>query len=71
MNNLIINLIIGTKLSFNILNSLLFYKMINKFQYVTNSYKITYLTTISYYLLGDIYEIRLKFIKETLAKISE
>ncbi len=70
VDNLIIDLVIGTGLSFNVLNSLLFHKMVNKLQCVTNSYKIPHSTTISRHLSGDIYEIRLKFIKETLAKVS-
>ena len=40
VDNLIIDLVIGTGLSFNVLNSLLFHKMVNKLQCVTNSYKI-------------------------------
>src|SRR6266498_657716 len=70
VDNSIIDLVIGTGLSFNVLNSLLFHKMVNKLQCVTNSYKIPHSTTISCHLSGDIYEIRLKFIKETLAKVS-
>jgi len=70
VDNSIIDLVISTGLSFNVLNSLLFHKMINKLQCVINSYKISHSTTIYYHLSGDIYEIRFKFIKEILAKIS-
>ena len=70
VDNSIIDLVISTGLSFNVLNSLLFHKIINKLQCVINSYKISHSTTISYYLSGDIYEIKLKFIKKTLVKVS-
>jgi len=33
-------------------------------------YKISHSTTISHHLSGDIYEIKLKFIKKTLVKVS-
>src|SRR6266498_39766 len=46
VDNLIIDLVIGTGLSFNVLNSLLFHKMVNKLQCVTNSYKISSLNII-------------------------
>ena len=42
--------------------------MVEKLQFVTNSYKVPHPTTISRYLSGDIYEIRYKFIKYTLEK---
>jgi len=69
VDNSIIDLVVGTGLSFNVLNSLLFQKMVNKLQCVTNSYKIPHSTTISRHLSGDIYETRLTFIKEILAKM--
>ncbi len=46
VGNSIIDLVIDTGLSFNILNSLLFHKMVNKLQCVTNLYKIISLNNI-------------------------
>jgi len=51
VDNLIIDLVIGTGLSFNVLNSLLFHKMVNKLQCVTNLYKISSFNIIN--LSGD------------------
>ena len=68
VDNSIIDLVVGTGLSFNVLNSLLFHRMVEKLRFVTNSYKVPHPTTISRHLSGDIYEIRLKFIKDILAK---
>ena|SRR2546421_2923029 len=67
VDNSIIDLVVGTGLSFNVLNSLLFHRMVEKLRFVTNSYKVPHPTTISRHLSGDIYEIRLKFIKDVLA----
>ena len=69
VDNSIVDLVVGTGMSFNVLNSSLFYRMVNKLQHVTKLYKIPHPTTISRHLSGNIYEIRLKFIKDIIAKM--
>lgn len=69
VDNSIIDLVVGTGMSFNVLNSSLFHRMVNKLHCVTNSYKVPHPTTISRHLSGNIYETRLDYIKNLLAKM--
>ncbi|CAG8611996.1 16681_t:CDS:2, partial [Dentiscutata heterogama] len=63
VDNSIIDLVVSTGISFNVLNGLLFHRMVNKLHYVTDTYKVPHPTTISRHLSGRIYEIRREFIK--------
>ncbi|CAG8767017.1 3434_t:CDS:2, partial [Cetraspora pellucida] len=69
VDNSIIDLVVGTGISFNILNNPLFHRMVNKLHYVTDTYKVPHPTTISCHLSGSIYEIRFNFIKDVMAKM--
>ncbi|CAG8734948.1 uncharacterized protein OCT59_010522 [Rhizophagus irregularis] len=65
----IIDLVVGTGMPFNVLNSSLFHRMVSKLHCVSNSYKVPHPTTISRYLSENIYETRFGFIKNLLAKM--
>ncbi|CAG8575282.1 22288_t:CDS:2, partial [Gigaspora rosea] len=69
VDNSIIDLVVGTGISFNILNNPSFHRMVNKLHYVIDTYKVPHPTTISRHLSGSIYEIRFNFIKEVIAKM--
>ncbi|CAG8510495.1 2204_t:CDS:2 [Gigaspora margarita] len=69
VDNSIIDLVISSGISFNVLNSSLFRRMVNKLHYVTNTYKVPHPTTISRHLSGSIYEIRHEFINGVMAEM--
>ncbi|CAG8810437.1 4439_t:CDS:1, partial [Dentiscutata erythropus] len=69
VDNSIIDLVVGTGISFNILNNPLFHRMVNKLHYVTDTYKVPHPTTISHHISESIYEIRFNFIKDVMAKM--
>ncbi|CAG8481391.1 15561_t:CDS:2, partial [Gigaspora rosea] len=69
VDNSIIDLVVGTGISFNILNNPSFHRMVNKLHYVIDTYKVPHPTTISRHLSGSIYEIRFNFIKDVMAKM--
>ncbi|CAG8443835.1 10665_t:CDS:2 [Dentiscutata heterogama] len=70
VDNSIMDMVIATGASFNILNNPSFRKMVRNLRYVTPSYKIPHSTTISRHITGNIFDLRLKFIKDVLAKTS-
>ncbi|CAG8770400.1 13852_t:CDS:1 [Cetraspora pellucida] len=69
VDNSIIDLVISSGISFNILNSSLFHRIVNMLHYVTDTYKVPHSTTISCHLSESIYEIRLEFIKSIIAEM--
>ncbi|CAG8748562.1 23031_t:CDS:2 [Dentiscutata erythropus] len=70
MDDSIVDLVIGTGISFNVIDSPLFHRMARKLYRVTHSYKIPHSTTVSRHLSGNIFDKRLEFVKEALAKTS-
>ncbi|CAG8674757.1 6074_t:CDS:2 [Dentiscutata erythropus] len=68
MDKSIVDLVVSTGMSFNILDSSLFRQVARNLQYVKHSYKIPHSTTISRHLTGDIFNLRFDFIKNILAK---
>ncbi|CAG8707581.1 8138_t:CDS:2, partial [Scutellospora calospora] len=70
MDKLIVNLIVRTGMSFNVLKNPLFHKMARNFQYFKKSYKVPHPTIISRYISRNIFNLRFNFIKNILAKSS-
>ncbi|CAG8686454.1 11001_t:CDS:1, partial [Scutellospora calospora] len=70
MNKTITDLVVGTGVSFNILNNPLFHKMAKNLQYVSKLYKVPHPTTISRYLTGNLFNLRFNIIKSILAESS-
>ncbi|CAG8730950.1 15123_t:CDS:2 [Dentiscutata erythropus] len=70
MDNSIIDLVVGTGISFNILDNPLFHNMVKKLHSVADSYKISHSTTVLRHLSGNIFSKRLEFIKNILLKTS-
>ncbi|CAG8601126.1 5192_t:CDS:1, partial [Scutellospora calospora] len=68
MKTSIIDLVVGTGISFNVLDSSLFHSMARKLHSVTNSYKILHSTTVLRHLSGNIFSLKFEFIKNILAK---
>ncbi|CAG8630234.1 12647_t:CDS:1 [Cetraspora pellucida] len=68
VDNLIVDLVIGTGMSFNILNNPLFHNMARKLYFVTSTYKVPHPTTVSRHLTGNIFNKRFEFIKNILNK---
>ncbi|CAG8806757.1 12891_t:CDS:2, partial [Cetraspora pellucida] len=64
----IIDLVVSTGISFSILDNLLFRQVARNLRYVTNSYKILHSMTILRHLTGNIFNSRLEFVKNLLAK---
>ncbi|CAG8644294.1 8437_t:CDS:2, partial [Scutellospora calospora] len=70
IDKLIVNLIVRTGMSFNVLENPLFHKMARNLQYIKKSYKVLHPTTISRYISGNIFNLRFNFIKNILTKSS-
>ncbi|CAG8748181.1 6638_t:CDS:1 [Dentiscutata erythropus] len=64
----IVDLVIETGMSFNILDNPLFLKMARNLHYVVKLYKVPHPTTILRYLTGNIFNSRFNFIKSILAE---
>ncbi|CAG8680861.1 12931_t:CDS:2 [Dentiscutata heterogama] len=71
VDNSIVDMVVATGISFNVLNNPFFHRMTKNLHYITYLYKIPHPTTISQHLTGNIFDSRLKFIKDILAKTSE
>ncbi|CAG8837755.1 9766_t:CDS:1, partial [Cetraspora pellucida] len=70
VDNSIMDMVIASGVLFNILNNLSFRKMARNLCYVTPSYKIPHSTTIYRHITSNIFNLRLKFVKDILAKTS-
>ncbi|CAG8707568.1 7741_t:CDS:1 [Cetraspora pellucida] len=70
VDNSIVDLVVVTGMPFNILINLFFLKMTKNLCYATYLYKIPHPTTISQHLTGNIFDLRLNFVMNILAKTS-
>ncbi|CAG8785719.1 21138_t:CDS:1 [Dentiscutata erythropus] len=68
MDKSIVDLVVSTGMSFNILDNPLFHQVARNLHYVKYSYKIPHSTTIPQHLMENIFNLRFDFIKNILAK---